>query len=102
MPVAAIEHARKRLSRFRGRYRVVSRRARLSYSWVCKIATGERGQRPSFELMNRLLTTLDAMEREAARSGRRRERVHAGTVRAGRVRSNPRKTGKAGARKSRG
>lgn len=71
MPDATIKHVRQRLYRFRGRYREVCRRARLTYSWVSKFATGERGQRPSFDLMNRLLTALDAMEREGGRRKRR-------------------------------
>lgn len=95
MPDPTIKHVRKRLNRFRGRYPEVCLRANLTYSWVSKLATGERGQRPSFELMNRLLSTLDAMEREARRSGRRRERVHAGTVRGRQTLGNTRKVVKA-------
>lgn len=82
MSDSILRHVRQRLSRFRGRYREICDRANLTYSWVSKLATGERGQRPSFDLMNRLLTTLDAMEREAGRGRRHRERVNGGKARA--------------------
>ena len=75
MSDATIDHVRQRLSRFRGRYHEVCIRADLTYSWVSKLATGERGQRPSFDLMNRLLTTLTAMEREARHGSRRKAKI---------------------------
>ncbi len=68
-----IRTTRSRLRRFRGHYRTVSERAGLTYSWVSKFATGEVGARPRYDLLDSLLTTLDAMEREdhARRRGQR-------------------------------
>jgi hypothetical protein len=74
MPDVAMQQIRHRLSCFRGRYREICVRGRLTYSWLTKFATGER-PRPGFELMDRLLTTLDAMEREVGGDRRHRKRV---------------------------
>lgn len=98
-----VQTVRKRLARFRGRYPEICYRANLSYSWLSKLATGEKGRNASFERMTRLIGTLDAMEREAGRSGKRRERVHAGTVRGRKTLAKPRiKQRKANTRKTRG
>jgi len=78
MPASAIPALRNRLRRLQGQYPEFIRRSGISRSWVSKFANGKLGKRPGFELMNRLLTTLDAMERESAGGRRHRERVRAG------------------------
>lgn len=62
---SVIGKARKRLVRFKGRYPLICERAGLGYSWLSKFSRGERGLRPSFDLIQRLLRVLDEMEAEA-------------------------------------
>lgn len=57
---------RKRLRAFNGRYPEICDRFDLQYSWLTKVASGERGKRPSFDMLSRLLRALDALEAEAA------------------------------------
>jgi len=58
----SIEHTRRRLRRFKGKYRTVSDAAGLGYSWVSKFASGERGKRPSFDFITALSVALDKLE----------------------------------------
>jgi hypothetical protein len=64
MSDAAIETIRTRLRRFQGKYPDICARACLQYSWVSKFASGERGKRPSFDLITKLTTVLDELELE--------------------------------------
>lgn len=57
-----IELTRLRLIGHRGRYREISNRCGFSYSWLSKFARGERGFRPSYDLINRLQDELDKMD----------------------------------------
>jgi transcriptional regulator with XRE-family HTH domain len=66
MSETTITSIRDRLLGHKGNYPEIGRRADLSYSWLSKFATGERGKRPSFELITRLSRVLDEMEAEAA------------------------------------
>lgn len=61
-----IASLRARLNRFSGRYRDVCEHSGLKYSWLTKFANGERGKRPSFDLITRLGSTLDQLEPAAA------------------------------------
>lgn len=60
----SVESIRSRLRKFQGKYPDICERADLQYSWLSKFASGERGKRPSFDLMTRLSATLDELERE--------------------------------------
>jgi transcriptional regulator with XRE-family HTH domain len=53
---------RGRLVRFSGRYPEIAARTGLSYSWISKFARGDRGKRPSFDLIHRLQGALDEIE----------------------------------------
>lgn len=64
-PSSDVERARRRLRKFRGRYKEVARRSRLGYSWVSKFAVREIGTRPGYAYLTRLLKTLGEMEAEA-------------------------------------
>lgn len=65
MSDSTVEATRERLLKFKGRFPDICLRSGLKYSWLSKFANGERGQRPSFELMTRLTTTLDELEAKA-------------------------------------
>jgi len=58
-PIASI---RTRLHRFKGKYPDICSRYDLQYSWLSKFASGERGARPSFELITKLEAALTEME----------------------------------------
>lgn len=62
----SIDSIRARLLLHKGSYPEIGRRAAVSYSWLTKFATGERGRRPSFELVTRLARVLDEMDAEQA------------------------------------
>lgn len=64
-PIASI---RARLRRFKGKYPDICARSDLQYSWLSKFASGERGARPSFELITKLDAVLTEMEGEAPRT----------------------------------
>lgn len=64
MSISEIDAVRARLTRFRGRYLELCERSGLGYSWLCKFAQGQRGQRPSFDLITRLQTALAELEAE--------------------------------------
>jgi transcriptional regulator with XRE-family HTH domain len=69
MSDAAIASIRTRLRRFKGKYPDICERAGLQYSWLSKFASGERGARPSFDLITKLeaaLTEFEAAEAVAA------------------------------------
>lgn len=66
----SIDRTRRRLRRFSGQYRVVSDESGLGYSWVSKFASGERGKRPSFDLITRLIAALDKLEAQTSRRKR--------------------------------
>lgn len=57
-----IDITRARLLQFKGRYPEICVRTGLSYSWLSKFARGDRGLRPSFDLITRLQTELDLLE----------------------------------------
>lgn len=57
-----IASTRVRLCRFKGRYPEICQKSGLDYSWVSKFACGERGKRPEFDQMTKLIGALDAME----------------------------------------
>lgn len=58
----AIASIRSRLHRFKGKYPDICAHAGLQYSWLSKFASGERGARPSFDLITKLTTALDELE----------------------------------------
>lgn len=64
MSDSTVEATRERLLKFKGRFPDICSRSGLKYSWLSKFANGERGQRPSFELMTKLTQELDALEAE--------------------------------------
>jgi hypothetical protein len=65
MSDTAIESIRTRLRRFQGKYpEICTRFPDLQYSWLSKFACGERGKRPSFDLMTKLTDALDQLELE--------------------------------------
>lgn len=69
MAIPTVEEVRTRLIAFKGRYPEVCERSGLDYSWLSKFASGERGKRPSFDLITQLdaqLTTMEAEENHAA------------------------------------
>lgn len=66
METPSIDDIRARLGRFQGRYPDVCARSGLTYSWVSKFASGERGKRPSFGQISRLTAVLAEMEAEEA------------------------------------
>lgn len=86
MPASTIHAVRQRVRRFRGHYSEICSRSGLTYSWLTKLVTGERASHPSFDRINRLVSTLDAMELEGARTGRR--------TRKSRARKTQRRSGK--------
>lgn len=61
-----VEQVRARLIAFKGRYPEVCERSGLDYSWLSKFARGDRGKRPSFELITLLDAQLTTMEAEEA------------------------------------
>lgn len=65
MTMPTIEEVRSRLIAFKGRYPEVCERSGLDYSWLSKFARGDRGKRPSFDLITQLDAQLTAMEAEA-------------------------------------
>jgi transcriptional regulator with XRE-family HTH domain len=66
MAIPTIEEVRTRLIAFKGRYPEICDRSGLDYSWLSKFARGDRGKRPSFELITMLDAQLTEMEAEAA------------------------------------
>jgi hypothetical protein len=64
MSDAAIETIRTRLRHFQGKYPEICTRYDLQYSWLSKFASGERGKRPSFDLITKLSSALDELEQE--------------------------------------
>lgn len=60
----AIAAIRARLVRHRGNYRAIAARHGLGYSWLGKFARGDRGTRPSFELVSKLTNALDELDLE--------------------------------------
>jgi hypothetical protein len=66
MPTPTVETVRARLVAFKGRYPEICEQSGLDYSWLSKFASGERGKRPSFDLivqLDRQLTAMEAAER---------------------------------------
>jgi transcriptional regulator with XRE-family HTH domain len=64
MSSSAVKTIRKRLQRFKGQYPAISEQSGLSYSWLSKFASGERGASPSFEMISKLQAALDKFEGE--------------------------------------
>lgn len=102
MPTSTTTALRARVKKLRGRYPELIRRSGISRSWISKFAAGVKGKRTSFDLMSRLLTTLDAMEREAGRSGNHGKCVHARAQQRPSRYGNSRTARKTGTRKKRG
>lgn len=57
-----IESTRERLLKFKGDFPAISEKAGVSYSWLSKFSRGARGNRPSFDQMNKLTSALDELE----------------------------------------
>jgi hypothetical protein len=102
MPSNPVPALRSRLLRFQGRYPEIIRRSGISRSWISKFANGKLGKRTGFELMGRLVSVLDTMERQAVRKVGGRKRVHANTVRGRKTLANARNVGKTKKGKTRG
>lgn len=51
-----------RLRRRCGCYSKISRTAGISASWLSMFARGKRGKRPSYDLIQRLIAALDALD----------------------------------------
>lgn len=64
MGIPTVEQVRTRLIAFKGRYPEVCERSGLDYSWLSKFARGDRGKRPSFDLITQLDAQLTTMEAE--------------------------------------
>lgn len=62
-----ITAVRRRLRKHRGCYSKICRTGGITYSWLTKFATGERGRHPSFDLIQRLIAALDAFEAGAVK-----------------------------------
>ncbi len=57
-----ISATRSRLLSYVGRYPEVSEKSGLSYSYISKFARGDRGDRPSLDAIQKLVSALDQME----------------------------------------
>jgi transcriptional regulator with XRE-family HTH domain len=53
---------RSRLRRRRGQFPQVSATSGISRSWLSKYACGQRGKRPSYDLIQRLIGALDELD----------------------------------------
>jgi len=65
---STIANLRIRLCKFSGCYPAIADRFGFSYSWLGKFARGDRGKRPSFDLIEKLQAALAALEHEARAS----------------------------------
>ena len=65
MSESAIVNVRVRLVAYKGRYPEICAKTGLSYSWLSKFSRAERGTRPSFDVISKLLSALDELELQA-------------------------------------
>lgn len=62
MSDTTVESIRERLQKRQGSYPSIAESAGISYSWLQKFANGERGKRPTFNLIAKLVAELDALD----------------------------------------
>lgn len=66
MSEVTVESIRERLVKRQGSYPSIAARAEVSYSWLQKFANGERGKRPEYESVAKLVKELDRLDAEEA------------------------------------